>query len=291
MPVTVPGVGLYGASAEPAIVLVCQAGTSFTQPQSNRTVPPRLGSWTCSTPCSSSQLAISTIATHSAPVRVATPTASAMWSTCPWVIAMWVGSTSSALATAAGLLGFEERVDEDRGLALAQLEARMAVELDLHLSALSFAVVVVVHLAHAVPSRRRPQPSCPSSPPRRAASARRRRARRGRGRWPPSASRRRATRRTSHPRPAPRRAPAAAGAPPGRRSARPRRSARHRSAARSRPPAARPTARAMEPSPSCRAAAAARPARAPTSAADQAGKRIGGRLEDRQCQQHHGGDA
>ena len=29
-----------------------------------------------------------------------------MWSTWPWVIAMWVGSTSSAVATAAGLLGF-----------------------------------------------------------------------------------------------------------------------------------------------------------------------------------------
>ena len=86
-------------------MLVCQAGTSLIQPQSKRTVPPRFGSWTFSTPCSSSQLAISTIATHSAPVRVATPTASAMWSACPWEIATWVGSTSSALATAAGLLG------------------------------------------------------------------------------------------------------------------------------------------------------------------------------------------
>ena len=33
-------------------MLVCQAGTSFTHPQSKRTVPPRLGSWTFSTPCS-----------------------------------------------------------------------------------------------------------------------------------------------------------------------------------------------------------------------------------------------
>ena len=87
-------------------MLVCQAGTSLIQPQSNLTVPPRFGSWIASTPCSLSQFAISTIATHSAPVRVATGTASAMWSTWPWEIAMWVGSTSSAVATAAGLFGF-----------------------------------------------------------------------------------------------------------------------------------------------------------------------------------------
>ena len=31
-----PDVGLKGASAEPGIVLVCQAGTSLTQPQSKR---------------------------------------------------------------------------------------------------------------------------------------------------------------------------------------------------------------------------------------------------------------
>ncbi len=44
MPMTVPEVGLKGASPEPGSVLVCQAGTSLTQPQSKRTVPPRLGS-------------------------------------------------------------------------------------------------------------------------------------------------------------------------------------------------------------------------------------------------------
>ena len=41
-----------------------------------------------------------------APVRLATGTASAMWSAWPWLIAMWVGSTSSAVCTATGLLGF-----------------------------------------------------------------------------------------------------------------------------------------------------------------------------------------
>ena len=51
-------------------------------------------------------MASSTIATQWAPVRFATGTASAMWSAWPWLIAMWVGSTSSAVATAAGLLGF-----------------------------------------------------------------------------------------------------------------------------------------------------------------------------------------
>src|ERR1041384_8286627 len=43
-----------------------------------------------------------------APVRLATGTASAMWSAWPWLIAMWVGSTSSAVRTAAGLLGLRK---------------------------------------------------------------------------------------------------------------------------------------------------------------------------------------
>src|SRR5579875_1915101 len=45
------------------VVEVCQAGTSLTQPQSNLTVPPRLGSRT-STPSSPSSLAISTSRHH-----------------------------------------------------------------------------------------------------------------------------------------------------------------------------------------------------------------------------------
>jgi hypothetical protein len=87
------------------VVLVCQAGTSLIEPQSKLTVPPRLGSETVSTPFDLSQPASSVIATQWAPVRLAIPTASAMWSAWAWLIAMWVGSTSSALATATGLLG------------------------------------------------------------------------------------------------------------------------------------------------------------------------------------------
>ena len=60
---------------------VWNACTSFAQPPSNSTVPPRLGSETFSTPWPWSQLAISTIAAIGAPVRLATATASAMWST------------------------------------------------------------------------------------------------------------------------------------------------------------------------------------------------------------------
>ncbi len=58
------------------VVEVCQAGTSFTEPQSNSTVPPRLGSWTFSKPSPESSRAISTIATTSAPVRLAIATVS-----------------------------------------------------------------------------------------------------------------------------------------------------------------------------------------------------------------------
>ena len=60
------------------VVEVCQAGTSLTVPQSNSTVPPRFGSWTCSTPSAESSLAISTIATTSEPARVAIETVSPM---------------------------------------------------------------------------------------------------------------------------------------------------------------------------------------------------------------------
>src|SRR5215211_487282 len=107
VPTGVPCSALKGASSEPGIVLVCHAGTSFTEPQSNVTVPPRFGSWT-SAPRSPSQFAISQTATHGAPVRVATGTASAMWSACPWLTSTWVASTSSAVATALGLLGFRK---------------------------------------------------------------------------------------------------------------------------------------------------------------------------------------
>src|SRR6185312_8678793 len=96
LPITVPS----------GSVLVCQAGTNLIQPQSKLTVPPKFGSLTFSTPCSPSQPASSTRLTQWAPVRVATATASAMWSAWPWLIAITLGSTSSAVATAIGLFGF-----------------------------------------------------------------------------------------------------------------------------------------------------------------------------------------
>ena len=58
------------------VVEVCQAGTTRTQPPSNSTVPPRLGSRTFSTPCPPISPASSVIATTSAPVRLAISTTS-----------------------------------------------------------------------------------------------------------------------------------------------------------------------------------------------------------------------
>src|SRR3954453_19025478 len=82
---------------------VCQAGTSFTQPQSKVTVPPRLGSRTSSTPDSAISLASSTIATTVAPVRLAMSTVSPRWSPWPCVSRIASASTSSAAAAAFGL--------------------------------------------------------------------------------------------------------------------------------------------------------------------------------------------
>ena len=62
------------------VTAVCQAGTSFTQPQSNSTVPPRLGLETFSIPSPSISPASSTIATTWAPVRLASATVSPRWS-------------------------------------------------------------------------------------------------------------------------------------------------------------------------------------------------------------------
>lgn len=61
-----------------------------------------------SAPCSPSQFATSTIATTGAPVRSESPTASARWSTWPWVTSTCVASTSSAEETASGLFGFRK---------------------------------------------------------------------------------------------------------------------------------------------------------------------------------------
>ena len=61
------------------VVEVCHAGVRRTEPQSNSTVPPRLGS-NVSTPCSPISPASSMIATTGAPVRLAMATVSPMWS-------------------------------------------------------------------------------------------------------------------------------------------------------------------------------------------------------------------
>src|SRR5829696_3724724 len=84
---------------------VCHAGVSLTQPQSNLTVPPMFGSktWWSSPRSPEISLASSTIATTGAPVRFAMSTVSPMWSACPCVSRMWVGSTSSACLAAFGL--------------------------------------------------------------------------------------------------------------------------------------------------------------------------------------------
>ena len=185
VPIEIPCSALNGASSEPGIVFVCQAGTSLTQPQSNSTVPPRFGSLTASAPCASSQLASSTIATQCAPVRLATGTASAM------MVGVAVGERDVGRLDVLGggdrarVVGLQERVDQQARLALDQLEAGMAVKLDLHRyqSSPSESPGSFNSSCSAQPTRR--QPSSPSSPPRRAASRPRRSARRGRERLPP----------------------------------------------------------------------------------------------------------
>src|SRR5690242_15672551 len=82
---------------------VCQAGTSFTQPQSNVTVPPKFGSRTSSMPASAISLASSTMATTVAPVRLAMSTVSPRWSAWPCVSRMTSGFSSLASAAATGL--------------------------------------------------------------------------------------------------------------------------------------------------------------------------------------------
>ncbi len=55
-----------------------------------------------------------------------------MWSAWPWVIRMWVGSTSSAVTGEIGLLGFRNGSTSDAGVPLGELEARVAKESDVH---------------------------------------------------------------------------------------------------------------------------------------------------------------
>src|SRR4051794_24514154 len=85
------------------VTAVCQAGVSLTQPQSNLTVPPMLGSKTCSTPLEPISLASSTMATTGQPARLAMSTVSPRWSACPWVSRIALGLSSSACAAALGL--------------------------------------------------------------------------------------------------------------------------------------------------------------------------------------------
>ena len=112
------------------VVEVCQAGTSLTQPQSNFTVPPRLGSWTVS-PSSPSSLASSTIATTVGPGALGDGDRVAD------VVAVAVGQQDRGGVDVLGAdsrLGIagQERVDEDGGVAVGELEAGMAEKADVH---------------------------------------------------------------------------------------------------------------------------------------------------------------
>src|SRR3954468_24854452 len=85
------------------VVEVCHAGVRRTHTVPKSTVPPMFGSETFSRLCSDcSSLAISTIATTFAPVRLAISTVSPKWSAWPCVRKMCVGSSSSALHAAFG---------------------------------------------------------------------------------------------------------------------------------------------------------------------------------------------
>ena len=133
MPITVPVSALNGVSPDPGIVFVWKAWTSFTQPQSNSTVPPRLGSVTASRPLPLSQLAISTMATQWAPVRFATRDRVGD------VVGVAVGDQDVGgvhLVRGHGrgrVVRLQERVHEHPGGPVGELEASVAKESDLHL--------------------------------------------------------------------------------------------------------------------------------------------------------------
>src|SRR4051812_19460323 len=131
------------------VVEVCQAGTSFTQPQSNLTVPPMFGSATFSMPFSWSSFASSTMATHWAPVRLAMSTTSPQWSAWPCVRKMCVGSTSSGPTAATGLPlrngSIRMRVSPSLSSKHAWPRKRMSI-------GLSSGVSVVVQLARELPA-------------------------------------------------------------------------------------------------------------------------------------------
>ncbi len=227
-------------------MLVCQAWTSFAQPQSKSTVPPRFGSRTSSTPCSPSQLASSTIAAHVAPVRCARPTASARWSTWPWVTRIVSGSSSSAVTLQPGCSASGR--DRSATAALPSLSSKQEWPRK--------RMSVICRLAPSVscrglgrqaprrgPSRPRLRSSSRAGSPRRTESAP---GRPSRLRLPGDRIGNRLLVRALEPAarsPAPRRAPAVDPGPRSRRAARLRESARHRQAPR-RQPAAAPRSRA-----------------------------------------------
>src|SRR3954454_21577101 len=128
---------------------VCQAGTSLTQPQSNVTVPPKLGSLTFSTPDSAISLASSTIATTVAPVRLAMSTVSPRWSACPCVSRITSGETSSALAAA---FGFPIRNGSVRTVAPPAVSSKQACPRKRMSTAMSaFSLVLVQNVGQFVP--------------------------------------------------------------------------------------------------------------------------------------------
>ena len=155
------------------VVEVCQAGTSLTQPQSNLTVPPRLGSRT-STPSSPISLASSTIATTGAPVRLAIATVSPKWSPWPWVSRIVVAATSSARDRRLRVAG-QERVDQDRRVAVGEREAGVAEKADFHRLSILLVVGSVAGAAARARARARTRPrrrpASPAGSPRPAASA------------------------------------------------------------------------------------------------------------------------
>src|SRR5215216_252859 len=128
---------------------VCQAGTSFTQPQSNCTVPPRLGSTTFSTPAPPISLASSTMARTVAPVRLAMSTVSPRWSACPWVSRMTSGETSSALAAA---FGFPVRNGSVRTVAPPAVSSKQDCPRKRMSTAMSaFSLVLVQNVGQLIP--------------------------------------------------------------------------------------------------------------------------------------------
>ena len=130
--VTIPCSALKGDSSEPAIVFVCQAGTSLIQPQSNSTVPPRLGSLTAVDALAFEPLG--DLDDRDAVGAGALRDRDRVGDVVDVAVAdRDVGRLDLLGGGDRGrVVGLQERVDQDGRLPLAELEARLAVELDLH---------------------------------------------------------------------------------------------------------------------------------------------------------------